>query len=204
MSWQYRDQSLSLVVHEMKTPTNDRIAEYQRRIAVYEDEEAYKQLFFVLFQPLQQFSYSIVKSREAAEDIVSDVFIEIWTRRLELTRIEDLKAYLFISVRNSCFRKLEQQKKTVSLDEVEVEISSHYINPDEQTISNELNIRILKAIEQLPPRSKLIYKLAKEDKLRYKDIAQLLNISVKTIDAQLSSALKRIASAVNFSSKKKT
>jgi RNA polymerase sigma-70 factor (ECF subfamily) len=57
-------------------------------------------------------------------------------------------------------------------------------------------------INELPPRCKLVYKLAKEDKLPYKDISAILNISVKTVDNQLATALKRIASAINFKLKK--
>ncbi len=182
----------------MKTAGNDTIAELQRRIAVYEDETAYRELFFLLFQPLKQFAFSIIKTRENAEEIVSDVFIEIWSRRHDIIKIEDLKAYMFVCVRNACLRKLQQQRSTLSLDEVHVELSSDYTNPDDLVIANETHGKILQAIEQLPPRSKLIYKLAKEDKLRYKDIAALLNISVKTIDAQLSAALKKIASALHF------
>jgi len=183
---------------------NDMIAEYKRRITVYEDEEAYKQLFFLLFEPLRQFSFSIVKSKENAEDIVSDTFIDLWARRLELDKIEDLRAYLFIAVRNRSFRRIKQHRNTISLDEIEVEMCSHYPGPDDFTIGNELHFKIQQAIEQLPPRNKLIFKLAKEDKLKYKDIASLLSISVKTIDAQLSTALRKIATAIHQVAKRKS
>ena len=188
----------------MLMATNDMIAEYQRRIAVYEDEEAYKQLFFLLFEPLRQFAHSFIKSKESAEDIVSDVFIEIWSKRSELNQIDDLKAYMFVCVRNRCIKKLKYQKQTLSLDEAPVELSSQYATPDELTIGHDLNSRIHEAIEQLSPRSKLIFKLAKEEKMKYKDIASLLSISVKTIDAQLSTAVKRIASAIRFVSRSKS
>jgi RNA polymerase sigma-70 factor (ECF subfamily) len=188
----------------MQMPADDTIAEFQRRIAVYEDEEAYKQLFFLLFEPLRQFAHSFVKSKETAEDIVSDIFIEIWARRFELDQIHDLKAYLFVCVRNKCVKKQRHQKQMLSLDEVPVELSSQYANPDELTISHDLHLRIHEAIEQLPPRSKMIFKLAKEEKMKYKEIATLMSISVKTIDAQLSSAIKRIASAIRFASRSKS
>jgi RNA polymerase sigma-70 factor (ECF subfamily) len=111
---------------------------------------------------------------------------------------------MFVCVRNRCIKKLKHQKQTLSLDEVPVELSSQYANPDELTITHDLNSRIHEAIERLPPRSKLIFKLAKEERMKYKDIASLLSISVKTIDAQLSSAVKRIASAIRFVSRSKS
>jgi len=176
------------------------IAELQQRIAVYEDAVAYKKLFFYFFLPLKSFSYSIVKTKEYAEEIVSDVFVEIWAKRKQLMEIEDLKMYIYISVRNASLRKFQQiqKKRILSLNELSVEIVS--VEPDAETnmISAELVKKIETAIDQLPPQCKIIFKLAKEDKLKYKEIAQLLAISVKTIDNQLSTALKKIASVLNL------
>ena len=75
------------------------IAELQQRIAVYEDAVAYKKLFFYFFLPLKSFSYSIVKSKESAEEIVSDIFVEIWARIKQLLKIEVIKTYIYVSVR---------------------------------------------------------------------------------------------------------
>ncbi|MCY7291236.1 MAG: RNA polymerase sigma-70 factor [Ferruginibacter sp.] len=180
------------------------LAELQQRIAVYEDAVAYKKLFFYFFLPLKSFSYSVVKSKEYAEEIVSDVFVEIWARRKQLMEIEDLKMYIYTSVRNASLRKFQQiqKKRILSLNELSVEMVS--VEPDAETsmISAELIKKIEAAIDQLPPQCKIIFKLAKEDKLKYKEIAQLLAISVKTIDNQLSTALKKIASVLHLPVKK--
>lgn len=178
--------------------------ELQQRIADYEDVAAYKKLFFYFFLPLKSFSFSILKSKEAAEEAVSDIFIEIWAKRKQLLEIEDLKMYLYISVRNASLRRLQQTQKTtmLSLDDLEVEFASP--DPDAETflITHELAQKIDQAIELLPQQCKIIFKLAKQDNLRYKEIAQLLNISVKTIDNQLATALKKIASVLNTTVKK--
>ena len=178
--------------------------ELQQRIADYEDEVSYKKLFFYFFLPLKSFSFSIVKSKELAEEIVSDVLIEIWAKRKELNAIEDLKMYLYVSVRNVSLRRLQQIRKStvLSLDEVNVEFTSAYENGEAILLTQELTERIDAAIQQLPQRCKLIFKLAKEDRLKYKEIALLLNISVKTIDHQLSIALKKIADVLHISLKK--
>lgn len=183
---------------------NTDLYELQRRIAVYEDEAAYKELFFRLYPLLKKFAFGFLRSPETAEETVSDVFMEIWRRRANLTEIEDLKVYMYICVRNSSLRKLQQLRKDaiVSLDDFTYEFTSSYISAEEAILTSELHQKIQVVINQLPPRCKLVYKLAKEDKLPYKDISAILNISVKTVDNQLATALKRIASAINFRLKK--
>ncbi|MEO7768293.1 MAG: sigma-70 family RNA polymerase sigma factor [Ferruginibacter sp.] len=180
------------------------LLELQQRIADYEDEVSYKKLFFHFFLPLKSFSFSIVKSKELAEEIVSDILIDIWAKRKQLGDIENLKIYLYVSVRNASLRKLQQSKKLMflSLDEVNVEFASSYENAESILLTRELSGKIEAAIHLLPQRCKLIFKLAKEDRLKYKEIAVLLNISVKTIDHQVSLALKKIAEVLHISLKK--
>lgn len=182
------------------------IKDLQRRIAVYEDEAAYKELFKALFNSLTRFSTGIVQSKETAEEIVSDVFIKIWNDRARLNEIEDLQLYLFIAVKNNSLRKLKQENKnsTLSFEEINVEMDSFYPNPEDKIMSGESLRNIEKAIESLPNRARLILKLAKEDRMRYKDIAALLNISVKTVDHQLAIALKKVALSIGVSSRKKS
>lgn len=180
------------------------IAELQQRIAEYEDEVAYKKLFFHFFLPLKSFSFSLIKSKEIAEEIVSDIFLDIWIKRKQLCAIEDLKMYLYTAVRNNSLRKLQQNKKATffSLDEVQVEFASPDENAESILLTQELSHKIDLAIDKLPQRCKLIFKLAKEDKLKYKEIAALLHVSIKTIDSQVATALKKIASVLNISVKK--
>ncbi|MBS1512036.1 MAG: RNA polymerase sigma-70 factor [Bacteroidetes bacterium] len=190
---------------EKKQPlSNHDIHELQQRIADYEDAAAYKKLFFHFFLPLKSFSYSILKSKEIAEEAVSDVFIEIWSRRKQLMEIDDLRIYLYIAVRNISLRRLQQTQKTsmLSLDDLAVEFASLDPNAETFLITGELAQKIEMAIESLPQQCKIIFKMAKQDNLRYKEIAKLLNISVKTIDNQLSTALKKIATALQTSPKK--
>ena len=181
------------------------IKDLQRRIAVYEDETAYKELFLTMFSSLTRFSTGIIQSRETAEEIVSDVFISIWNNRSQLNEIEDLQLYIFIAVKNNSLRKLKQQNRnaTVSFDELTVELDSLYQNPEDKVLSDESMQQIETAIDHLPQRAKLIFKLAKEDRMRYKDIAALLDISVKTVDHQLSIALRKIAVAIGSALRKK-
>ena len=174
----------------------------QQAIACLDDVQAYKQLF-LLFQPaLLQFAVSIIRSRELSEEIVSDVFIKIWQKRQHLDKIENLQFYLFTAVRNRAINKLHEQRKNsaISIDDAPIEIRSIYHDPEQKLISAEMIQEIQAAIQQLPSRCRLIFKLVKEDGLKYKEVAELLHISVKTVENQMSLAFKKIGSAINFGS----
>jgi RNA polymerase sigma-70 factor (family 1) len=180
--------------------TADKIRLLQQAIACFDDTQAYKELF-LYFQPsLEQFAFSIVRSKEVAEEIVSDVFIKIWEKRHLLDKVENLKFYLFTAVKNGAINKIHQQKKAsvLSIDDAPVELKSFYHDPEQQLISAEMIKQLNEIIDQLPPRCKLIFKLIKEDELSYKEVAELLHISVKTVESQMSLALKKLGTAIHF------
>ena len=185
-------------------PSTSELKEVQRRIAVYDDDRAYKELFFLFYKSLTQFAFSFVRSREMAEEIVSDVFVNIWKGRKHLEEIENLKTYLYISTKNISLKYLLKHHKQVAIaiDALNIEIESKDIHPDQMMITADMVNKISLAVNQLPPRCKLVYKFIKEDGLRYKEVAAILNISVKTIDNHLAIALKKIGAAINVNLKK--
>jgi RNA polymerase sigma-70 factor (family 1) len=174
------------------------IKELQRSIAANEDSLAFKKLYFLFYLPLSNFAYALLKSKEQSEDLVSDLFLDLWSKRKNLESIENLQSYLYTSVRNNALKKLQLTKKIVkiNIEDAPVELIGTALNAEDAIISNETIGKVEAVIDQLPPKCKLIFKLAKEDKLKYKQIAELLSISVKTIDNQLSTALKKIASVI--------
>ena len=176
------------------------IKEWQRRIAIYDDEAAYRDLFRLFHKRLQRFSFTFLKSLEQSEEIVSDVFIKVWEKRRDLESIDNLSVYLYVSVKNAALKQLLKEKKlaSISIDDLDVELESMHWNPEEILITAEMLQKIEGAIQELPPRCKIIFKLIKEDRLRYKEVASILNISVKTIDNQLALALKKINKAISF------
>lgn len=167
---------------------------------MYDDESAYKDLFIAFFKPLEQFAFSFIRSKELAEEIVSDVFIKIWQKRSELEAIGNLKVYLYVSIKNTALTYLLKQHRqvAVSIDELTIELESFSRNPEEQLLSAEVIRQVNEVIQNLPPRCKIIFKFIKEDGLRYKEVAEILNISVKTIDNQLSIALRKISKVVSI------
>lgn len=175
------------------------IDELQHLIATKSDEKAYNALFNRFAPALIQFSHSIVHLPEPAEEIVSDVFIRIWEKRHSLDQVINLKIYLYISVKNYSINYLRAKKnqEVFDLDNIPADlIQTTMPNPLQITCNRQLEQRIHDAISHLPPKCKLIYKLAKEDGLRIKEIAEILQISSKTVENQMTIALKKMANSL--------
>lgn len=155
-------------------------------------------LYEQMFGPLHRFSYSIVKSNEAAEEIVSDVFIKIWQIRARLPEIENLKVYLFTIAKNFSINYIHRNYKNVSycIDEIDIEPVVSLGNPEELFISREIINKIKTAIRDLPPQCRLIFQLVKEEGMQYKEVAEILNISVLTVRNQLVIAIRKIAAVL--------
>jgi RNA polymerase sigma-70 factor (ECF subfamily) len=183
----------------------ENIVELQRRIALYDDEPAYKQIFFTYFNPLLRFAHTFLDDRQYAEEVVSDVMIKVWEKRKTLTSIDNLRVYLYISTKNTALNYLSKQRKieVLSLENLNIDFPSNALNPEQLMITAEMMRRINEAVNSLPPRCKLVFKLVKEDGLPYKEVADILNISIKTIDNQLAIALRKISEAINLQLKMK-
>ena len=179
---------------------NEKIKLLLSEIALNKDSRAYKELFISLHEILHRFAFSILKSKEDAEDVISDFFITIWQKKETLVDIENPKLFFFTSVKNLSINKLSVRKKhnTAFNEEYLVHFKSPFFNPRELLLSREAVNKILEAINELPPKCKLIFRLIKEDGLKYADVAVLLNISVKTVEAQMAIAIKRISNSHNF------
>ena len=163
------------------------------------DESAFREVYLHFFKRLYQFAHAFVKSREPAEELVEDVFVRIWQQRETLTGIQNLRVYLYTAIKNSALNYLAQKARqsiTEPFDHIHIGYEGAAGNPEQLLITAEIHQKIQLAVETLPPRCKMIFKLVREDGLKYKEIAVILNISVNTIDAQMAIAVKRITSAI--------
>jgi RNA polymerase sigma-70 factor (ECF subfamily) len=176
---------------------------------VKDDQLAYRELFEYYYHRLFGLAMVITKSRELSEEIVSDVFIALWRRRSHAVEIENLRLYLYVAIRNTAYNYLERLTKTatIPLDQVDFEPSLPFANPEQAYVTKEMNQRLQRAIEALPPRCRMIFRLIREDGLSYKEAATLLNLSVGTIDNQLVIAVRKLSQALFYTfsiSKKKS
>jgi RNA polymerase sigma-70 factor (family 1) len=179
------------------------IPRIQERIALG-DQSAYKELFELFYHRLLRLAFIITKSRELSEEIVSDVFIGIWRKRKKISSIENLTVYLYVAIKNTSLNYLSRLTKAtiVRLDDLDFEPEQPFADPEQALITREMNNRIYRAIESLPPRCRIIFKLVKEDGLTYREAAEVLHLSVGTIDNQLVLALKKLSQALFYSFKK--
>jgi RNA polymerase sigma-70 factor (family 1) len=177
----------------------DVLAQLGERIA-NDDQLAYRQLFIQFYTKLSRFVMGFTKNKELTDEIVSDVFINIWRRRKKMEEVKNLKLYLYVSAKNITFnylKKLHRQNLT-DLDTVQIELEDPFADPGAAMITREMNLKLKAAINDLPPRCKLIFTLVKEDGLSYKQTAELLSISESTVENQISIALKKISGAVRY------
>lgn len=163
-------------------------------IALHSTQKAYKQLFDLLFPSLYRFAYSLLKSKEQAEEVASDVMIALWCDRQTLIYIENIKVYAFIIARNKSLNILKKQSKQeiIFLDDIDIDLVLNAPTPEQILINDELKKKLEGAVQALPSKCKLVFKLVKEEGLSYKETAEILKISVKTVDAHLVSAVKKL------------
>ncbi|MBN9384817.1 MAG: RNA polymerase sigma-70 factor [Chitinophagaceae bacterium] len=169
------------------------------RLSLREDEEALAGLHHIYFYRLYKLACSIVGDTAVAEEIVNDVFLRIWQRRELLKDVANPELYLLKCTRNRSLEILRSRRASIlsaEEDELHDFPVQWELSPEQLLISSEMVRYINKVIDQLAPRCKLIFLLVKESNLKYKEVAELLNISVKTVEAQMSIALKKISLSV--------
>lgn len=162
-----------------------------RRLLREEDYQAFEIIFKHYYAYLCNFALRFTVNREDAENIVSEVFYKIWKNRKKIKIATSLNAYLFTSVRNQALDHL--RKVTVveePVHELNFELNAKASNPEQVAMFHELESRIEHAIEQLPEQRRLIFKLNREEGLKYREIAARLKISVKTVETQMGRSLK--------------
>lgn len=164
------------------------------------DERTFRRFIESYSSDLLYYVRCFTRSKEEAEEIVSDVFFEVWQHKHNIDEIQNIKAWLLTITHNktiSHLRKKDISNISLTWDEVGDHVISHELQtPDEELISREEMSRINHIINNLPPRCKQVFVLAKIEKLPYKDIADLLSISVKTINAHVAKALELISESL--------
>lgn len=159
------------------------------------DHSSYETLFYLYFDKLHYFASNYIKNTEDAREIIQNVFYKLWEKRTSLKVDMNLNAYLFRMTQNQCLDYIKhlkvklvfktfQEKARVDLDE-----SSLSDDPSQQLIEAELLQKVDEAIAQLPKACKEIFIKSRFEGLKYKEIAEELSISPKTVENQISKAL---------------
>jgi len=161
-------------------------------------EASYKELFGVLFPSLFRFAFCLLHSREQAEEVASDVMVRLWQGRNEFAAIENIKMYALVMTRNHSLNLVKKNSRTriIPLDDMEPGTVRHDSTPEQLLVNAQLRSNLQLAIQNLPARTRLVFQLVKEEGLSYKQASELLNISIRTVDAHLVSAMRKLTQAL--------
>lgn len=172
-----------------------------KRIALYDDRKAYNEFFDYYYPRLIKFALLFVKNHAHAEEVVSEALIKIFNNRRKIARVNRIEGYIFITVKNQCLKFLKRNNHHLSivhsLEEEEDFFISTDDSPERQYLHNEFSMMLNKTIEQLPLKRRMIFRLVKEEGLKYRDVAELLNISVKTVEVHMGLALRDISTSID-------
>ena len=159
--------------------------------------ELYEQLFKHYYSHLVHFSYRYAKDVQVAEDIIQDIFVNVWNKRDTLDFTLNFKSYLYSAVRNHSLMHINKTNR-VELVDLKFIVEKSDNNPDVLVESNELEKGLMKIISEFPTKRREVFFLSRFDKLTYAEIAATLNISIKTVETQMSRSLKYIRKNLPF------
>lgn len=165
-----------------------------KKICEQDDLTAFEALHTTYYAALCNFTFSYLKDRESCEEVVSDVFVALWQKRKHLRDIRNIQSYLYTCSKNLSIDLIRKNAIRIQPDtncyEIDIpDIDDHFLSPLEM---KEFRSKMNEAIEQLPSQCKLIFKMLVNDQLTSKEIAEILNLSRKTVEAQIAIAYKKI------------
>ncbi|HSY61849.1 MAG TPA: RNA polymerase sigma-70 factor [Cytophaga sp.] len=158
-----------------------------------ENQEAYfEALFHTYYKQLCRFSFRILHDKDKAEDVVQTCFINFWQKRESINIQISFKAYLFRSVYNRSINEYTRSKKIINEEITVLNETSGSVSDDPILLlqAQEVQKKIDQAIATMPDGCRTVFMLSREDQLSYKEIAEMLQISVKTVENQMGKALR--------------
>ncbi len=157
------------------------------------DQNEFEKLFKEYYPYLCSFARKYIDDIDDCKDIVHNVFLNLWNKRSEIEMDRSLKSYLFKSVHNRCLNYIRDNKKIVHhdlpMDNVAV---SDYIESTDYMEQSELEMKVKEAIDSLPDRCRQVFELSRFNGKKYSEIAEMLGVTVKAVEAQMTKALKTL------------
>lgn len=167
-----------------------------KAVCMEDDQQSFRQLFNHFYTGLVRFAMDLTISREAAEELVADVFVQLWKNRKQTDPILYFKTYLYTAVRNRCYNHHRDQQKHQWL-ELEEEDTPPADEVHPQLEWKEMQQWLDRAVESLSPQGRTIFRLVREEGFKYKEVADILGISPRTVETQLVRATGRLRQALH-------
>src|SRR5882757_8083133 len=158
------------------------------------DQRAFEDLYRLFFTRLFNFAMLYVHKKEVSEEIVNDVMMKVWNKKGDLSAVNNLETYLFVAVRNHSLNYLSQYSPyhiAIEPDSLRGQLI-HMNDPGKELEWKEIYFRLNQAIDELPDQCRTVFKLIREEGFRYKQVAEILNISPRTVETQLFRAIKKL------------
>jgi RNA polymerase sigma-70 factor, ECF subfamily len=155
------------------------------------NERAFEQVFKSHFRTLHAYAFTILKDEAVAEEMVQNVFYKIWEKTEQLNITGSISAYLYRAVHNESLNYLKHLKvRSVYQSQALWHMKGESDNASKRVLMKELENKLHEALNDLPEQCRLVFQLSRFEELRYREIAGKLGISVKTVENQISKALK--------------
>lgn len=174
------------------------IASALNAIATHDDTSSFEFIFNHFYDKLLRVAIYYLKTEPRAEDAVADVFVKLWDNRRKLKKVKSIDKFLFTMCKNQCLYVIRSNKK-IEFNSEMIDIKQRIIieNPESSLISEEFITFFNRKVNELPPKCKLIYLMIKDEGLKYKEVATILNISAKTVENHMSKAIGHIRKCIN-------
>jgi len=169
-----------------------------QRVCFDDDVKAFESFYYLLYDALVRFSMMYTHQREEAEEIVTNVFVKSWINRSNMQHIERPDTYFFVAVKNQSLNYLKKYSSirvVQAEDSVEVNLIDT-ADPQVQLEKKELHFYLDQSIDALPQQCRIIFKLIREDGLKYKEVAEIMNISPRTVQTQLFRAMHKLTACL--------
>jgi len=175
----------------MENITDNQFTEWSQAIK-NGDKESYSNFFRACYEHYVRFAYRYVKSKEQACDLVQEAFIKLWKNREQLDPAKSLKSYMFTIVRNLSLNHIRDHKnKLESIDDREISFDALIIHQEQNTNDSYIKqtVKVIKRlIKKLPERQREAFELSRFDGLQHDEIAEVMNISARTVNNHIVSA----------------
>lgn len=162
------------------------------------DSSAFEFLFNKYYSPLCLLAAKTLHDLDSAREVVQNLFVYIWENRENINIQHSVKSYLVTSVRFNCYRYEKKQSIMLPIESVLEDVADELYDSLEL---EELHQQLLSAIEELPCQCQRIFRMSRFEEMKYSEIAEKLNLSIKTIETQMGKALKMLRKRLNTISK---
>ncbi len=163
------------------------------QIVIDNDRRAFSVFFDYYNTRLMNLAMLYITQYDQAEEVVSEVFLKLLSMKEKLLKIERFEGYLFMMVKNHALNHLKSMKKSkddILIDDIKDHLTTDLIDPDKKLINDDLRVELNQAIQKLPPKRRLVFKMVKDEGMSYREVANILDISERTIEVHLKLAIQ--------------